>query len=216
MNAEDMEFDFGWLRWLLTLCVLAGAANFFIDYNEALQWTALIVDAATGLLLCLYFGHILCRRLQFSLLEFIFMIAVLGNFEGMLFAIPGILQLWLPLTILALAVAAWIFYGMAIGLTQARILGVTSSGKRLLIFAAAWLTTIAPALILSGLILSFGRQCYGEAHKIISRPMAQWGPWLLALGVLGMIIRVWLGRKVARAALRLMISEAKMTGAADE
>ena len=41
--------------------------------------------------------------------------------------------------------------------------------------------------------------------------MAQWGPWLLALGVIGLVIRVWLGRKVARAAVQLTIGGAEKT-----
>ena len=207
-SAAAKGFDSGWLRWPLNLCTLACAANFFafVDYHEVFQWTALIADAATGLLLCLYLGHILFRRLQFSLLEFVLMIAVMGNFEGLLFTTPAIFFGWVGLASLALLVAAWILYGMVEGLVQARILGVTKPWQRVLILVAAWLTTIVPALIFSGAFLSLG---LNEGLKtIISRPMAQWGPWLLALGVLGLVIRVWLGRKVRRMAKEILASNA--------
>jgi predicted outer membrane lipoprotein len=154
---------------------------------------------AFAVLLCAYFAWLLFLRLQCSLLEWIVLIAFLGNAEGLLVTTPGfgaMKAVWA----LAPLVAAWVLYGMVKGLVWADILGVSAPGRRIGLLFLAWFQTAAPAMVLAGAMLLLGRQARG----LVSRDLAAWGLPLLIAGALGILARLWLERRVARAAQSIL------------
>jgi hypothetical protein len=192
-----LGFDSGWLRWLGTLLVFPLAANIAVTVVWA-QWVALVANVSFASVLCLYFAHLLFRRLQCSLLELCVVIAMLGNVEGLLLTTPIARTMGIGWALpLALVLAAWILYGAVLGLVQARMVGVVSPLPRILLLLGAWLTTLAPALILAGTILAFG---HSWQPRIIPRNLVPYGIAMLVVGALSLFLRIgmgWFARRVA-------------------
>ena len=203
--SHPASLDLRWLRWLITICVLLSAANISRSNDVALLIAA-VANTAVGVLLCLYFGHLLLRRLQCSLLELLVIVAVLVNLEGLLLTSPGFMAFgWAWSSCLAAVAAGWILYGAVNSLAAARILGVTGSAQRVGLLAAHWLGAAAPALILLGALLVFAEPhgVYGDSQAwraMIAPRMAAWGAPLLAAGVAGWLVCGWLDVKIGRAA----------------
>ncbi|MCY3021380.1 MAG: hypothetical protein NTW87_20390 [Planctomycetota bacterium] len=194
-------FDLRFARALLTLCVPLTVPN-IAPFGPALEWTAAIGTGAFAILLCAYFAWILFRRLQCSLLELIALVAFLGNVVGIALTTPNLSGLAPGAWALTPLLAGWVFYGMVLGLTQARLLGVHSPLPRLLLLAANWYGLAAPALLLAGVLLHFG----GSVQFFVSRAMAAWGVPLILLGVAGYVVAIWLGIKTRRAARTVLAS----------
>ncbi len=213
-NSPVARMDLRSLRWAITVCALLTAANVFRSYEPAL-WVAAVANTAFGVLLCFYFGHILLRRLQCSLLEFMVIGAVLFNVEGLLLTSPGFMAFgWLWASWLGLVAAAWVLAGAVNGLAASQILSVTGSAPRLGLLAAHWAGAAAPALLLTG-----GALCLAKPHglfedsyavrALVAPRMTEWGLPLLIVGATGLFLRFWLGikvRRLARAKLKYVSS----------
>jgi hypothetical protein len=201
------NLDLAWLRWPLTLCALLMAANIFY-FQPVAQWIALVANCAFGTLLCLYFGHLLLRRLQCSLLEFMVIVTLLFNLEGLLLTSRGLLSmgpLWTSGT--AALAAGWVLYGAVSALISARLLRVSKSTHRLGLLVASWLGSAAPAIALMGLLLAFGRKAGLSGGRIdrlmrsvIAPRMESLGVALLVLGVAGILLHCYLSVVLSRAA----------------
>lgn len=191
-------FDLGWLRWLLSFCMLVALTEFF-PLHPVLIWTALAANAAFGLLLSLYLGHLLFRRLQCSLLEWSMLILVLGNGVGLLFSSFTGMPLWLSLVPL---IVAWALYGAVLGLVQAEILGLKRSHARVCLMLAGWLSSASPAFLIVGACLWYSQ----DQKNLVSAHMALWIMPLLGTGLSGFIADIYLTYKSRRAA-RAMVDE---------
>jgi hypothetical protein len=195
------DFDRRWWRWIIT--------GLFLSVSPMLECPHATVKAAgkyvavaAGLSMCLYFAHLLFRRIQCSLLELLVMMAFLGNAVGLILTMPGVLSAgknWLML--LLPMIGAWVFYGALKGLIQAEILGATSPLKRLFFLLAGWLNVATPALFCSGIFLHVLR----EERSFAGSGLDKWSLPLVALGVIGLIVRLWLGMKTMRAAKKLLV-----------
>jgi MFS family permease len=192
-RAASQGFELGWLSW-------TGSALFLLAFTNFApwppQWSVVntVGNLALGALIAAYFGHLFLRRLQCSLLEWILLIAVLGNAEGLVLATPGLWRLPLLAFTLAAFMAGWVFYGAVLGLVQARLLGVKSVPARLGLLIAAWWSLASPALLLCGSLLALWGQGLAGPRG------ALWGWPILALGVLGAVLGLWLMRRSAKAA----------------
>jgi hypothetical protein len=201
LSALANSFDLRWARWLVTLTAPLPAAHLLLQTqslqsSHALALVAGVGTGAFGVMLCLYFAWLLFRRLQYSLLELLVLVAFLGNLEGLLLTMPRFVSLASGTWALVPLSAAWILYGAVMTLTQARILEVEKLGPRVLLLLANWWILAAPALIVLGGVLCFG----GNLDGMVSRGMAAWGAPLLAIGAAGCILYVWLSGKTRRAA----------------
>jgi hypothetical protein len=192
-----VDFDPRWLSWLVT--ILAVVTGVFY-WNE---FVGSIVCAGFALLMCLYFLLILFRRFQCSLLEFLVVSIVLGNVEGLLLTTPGFYSLgWFWGLCIAGIAAAWILSGAASSIAAARILNVQHSAQRVILLVVHWWIAAVPALVVLGSVLAFGRTYIGKEWGAINiyivPQMVSWGYIFLGCGVVGMIVRFFLCRRIRR------------------
>ena len=196
-------FDLAWARWGLTVCTLLFALN-LEDFGPLMQSVTTKANAAIGTLMALYFAHLLFFRLQCSLLELCAIVAVLGNAQGLLLTTPG-LTLTGPFGLYLIPLlTAWVLYGAVKGLVQGKLLSVSTAHVRLLLLFANWFTLAAPALVLAGFVLCFGRDLGSTLQAVISRPMALWGIPILIFGVFGICGSIWLDRRTSRCARSIL------------
>lgn len=196
--------DFSWLRWLLSLCVLLWIA-ILVSNHTYLASAAAICSAVFSTLLFLYFCWILIRRLQFSLLELCLMIALWGSVEGLLIGTPNFRsQGFLVWSLIPLS-AAWVLYGMVTAQIQMRILDVSKPALRILLLVGSWFVIASPAMLIAGLLLSSDHLFPKSViPHMISPGMAVWSIPLLLLAGVGLGLRLWLDRKVVRAARNII------------
>jgi hypothetical protein len=192
-------FDLRWARWLVTLSAPLTVAN-FLPFGKVLEWVAAVGTGAFAGGLCLYFAWLLFRRLPYSLLELLVLVAFLGNVEGLVLTTPGLANVATGSWALAALTAAWVLYGAVATLSQARILALEKPALRLLLLFGNWLILATPALVVVGAVLQFG----GPLDGLISRNMQAWSAPLLALGGAGCVLYVWLSIKTRRAARRIL------------
>ena len=191
--------DLRWARFLITFLIL-GISLAFVP-NPTVAESGEIVTIVAGVLMCVYFAHMLLFRLQLSLLEACVLIALIGNFEGLLLTMPGIRSVgffWMGLMIPM--IAAWVLYGAVKGIIQAELLQVSSPLKRAWFIISGVITIAAPALILCGGAFWLAR----EQSMLISANMRAWSVPLIVFGCIGLALRVRMGllaRRAARAAL---------------
>jgi hypothetical protein len=197
-------FDLGFLRWLLCLSAILTPAN-LVDGVDCVRVAAGINNVVFGVLLCVYFGHILLRRLQCSLLEFSLLIVVLGNALGLLLTTPGVYYLgWTWITALLSVVTGWVLFGAVGGLTQARLLNATRPLSKVGFMLSGWLTTAAPALVIGGAALWLSRWGDAQISAFVSPNMSTWGIPLLLAGIVGAGLYFWLARKAGLAARAIL------------
>ena len=200
MNAAVVtQLDRRWARWLISLFAIA-ALTAFAPINEPLRWAGAIGANGFALLLCVYSGWLLLRRLQCSLLELCVVICVLGNVEGLLLTTPGILSYGWAMWALAPLSAAWILGGAVKAAAQARILGEVDPLPRVTLLLLNWLALASPAMLIAGLLLHYGRLF---SNVLVSRNMAARSPLLIALGAAGTLLFIALEYRVNRAARRV-------------
>ena len=198
---EAQGFDLAWARWTITALTL-GLAPVVIAVPAGVVWPEALVTAALGALICAYFGHILVRRLQCSLLEGVVLVAMLGNAAGLIVTMPGMaraLHVSLPFVVL---MSAWGLYAAVVALAQARLMDVNGYVARCLFLALGWLASASPVMLALAAALWFGKDY--EQGMLVSERMAGWVVPLLALGVLGLAARLVLGRMAIRAARRIL------------
>ena len=174
----------------MTLCVPLTLTNFYL-MGSTLYWTATIGTSAFAFLLCAYFAFILFRRLQCSLLEFIALIAFLGNIEGLILTTPSILSPGTGLWPLAPLAAGWVFYGTVVTLVEARLLGLEHPLPRLLLLVANCYVLAVPALFLVGLLLLLT----GTVRGLATGSMPWKGVALLLAGLVGCFLFRWLSHR---------------------
>ena len=206
LKERSAGFDLRWAVMLACLLALTSAAwpipN--LTVQQIIPWAAM----AAALLAVLYFGHILFFRIQCSLLEFLLIIAALGNLEGMLLTTPGIFSVgrdWVM--VLAPLGVAWLFYGAVIGLVQAKLSGRVGTFARLFYIVAGWLSTGAPAMVGLGTALWMGR----HETRVITRNLSAWAIPLLTAGVCGAFLRFWLSRTAKRTAKAIVYAPPERT-----
>ncbi len=187
--------DLGWARWVLSLLVLPTLLLPMLGSSQT-DLRVLAPTAAFGLLLAGYFIHLLLRRLQIGLLEWTFVIVLLGNLEGFLLTAPGVLStpfFWVPLAPL---LAVWILYASVMGVIQAELLQITSVPQHLLLITLQVLALASPSLlILAGILeaATYYPWIAGEA-------LGAWKWPLAGAGVMGLGLRFWISRRTVRAA----------------
>lgn len=196
------NLDRRWTRWLVSLFALAAPAV-FVSLNEPLIWAGIVGANGFAILLCLYFGAILLRRLQCSLLELCVVIGALGNVEGILLTTPGMLRFGPAMWALAPLAAAWILGGAVKAAVQARILGEVDPLPRVALLLLNWFTLAAPALLLAGTLLHYGRLLN---DAVVSANMAAWAPLLIPIGAAGTLLSLIWEIKISRAA-RLVLRQ---------
>jgi hypothetical protein len=195
-------FDSIWLRWSLAvalvanvvLLVLAGSQPWALD---AFPWAALSI----GVLVTVYFVHLLFARMQCSLAEWIVLVLALGNVEGLLMSTPYVRQLGWVAVVTAMLLAALVLYGFVMGLSEARLLGVRKTAPRLMLIVANWLSLPSPILLLGGIALWIGRGAFSQG---VSPAMATWAGPLFAMGLVGVGVGISVSvvaRRRARVAL---------------
>jgi hypothetical protein len=187
------------IHWGISLFALAALAV-FAPFDPILNWTGLIGSMGFSLALAVYYGWILLRRLQCSLLELWFLIAMLGIVEGLLVSAPGLLTLGSPLLSLVPLSAAWILGGAVKAMAQARLFDLHHVGARIGLIFANWFSLASPALLLVGLTLYFGR---GINDALVSRTLAGAGLPLFIAGGVGLVVYIALEIFSARAARRV-------------
>lgn len=200
------RIDHWWTRWLVSLAALTSAGTLAATCSPVLTatWLQLAFEISSLVCttaLCAHFAWLLFFRLQCSLLEWCAIIMLLGNAEGLLVTTPGFAGMRIMWGLVPL-VAAWCFYGAVKGLTWAGIMDVTTSGRRMALLVAGWLSLAAPAMLLAGVALPIGR----AARGLVSRDMAAWGVPLIVVGAVGMLVRYCVERRVAHVARAVLDS----------
>jgi hypothetical protein len=188
-------FDVRWLRWAATFT--AGVCGFSIAFFGQFPWLLLPSIAALGIVLCLYFGHLLFFRLQCSLLELLATTTFFGLVDGLILSTPGALKLGLYFSPM---VAAWVLYGTAAGLVQTRLLGPLSERKALLHIAAAWLGNASLALLCVGVAILFA----ASNPRLGMQSYTVWSTPLVIVGTLGFIVDLWSAVKIRQRAKSLL------------
>lgn len=199
IRAKRTGFDMGKLRWAVTLALVFTAANLFIltPWLQAVG-SAANVAVATGL--GLYFGHLLFRRLQCSLAEWLVIVIAMGSAFGIMVATPGVGIVWEVSIWLAPLIVAWIFYGAVLGLVHAELLGLSGIPARSMLIAAGWITSVSPACMALACAIRFGSIWPG----FLGGRLLDWSMPLGIFGALGMIGGYALRRRVARAAREIL------------
>ncbi|HEY3324775.1 MAG TPA: hypothetical protein VGP72_30260 [Planctomycetota bacterium] len=209
--AVDPEFDQGWVRRLNTVLaalVVLGMVAGTLPFAPAwMQARFDIIALFCGVELCVYFGRLLFQRMQCSLLEWCVIIAFLGNIEGMLLTTAGFHALGILGWAMALLVLGWVLYGTVKGLAQAAVLQIEEPGRRVWLLAANWYTLAAPAMLLAGLGLHYGRKA---RMGLVGPKLESWAVPLLVAGALGLALRIVLGLKAARAAREILAAPDNM------
>ena len=207
-----VAFTGKWTPRVLSLLALLIPSSFLAP--SACAQTVFIGTASTfAAAACLYFGCILLRRTQCSLLDFCVIVAALGNVEGLLVASGAPHALNLYIWPLALLLAAWVLHGAVRGIAMARLLNATTAPHRLGILMAAWLSSASLALLIAGGFLAFFT---GQETRVYVTPgMARWGLPLFLAGIIGAGMWLWLHRLTARAALRLLSVPAQAAPVSD-
>lgn len=195
IRAKRVGFDMGKLRWAVTLGLFFTLANLFI-LTPWLQAIGSAANVAVAAGLGLYFGHLLFRRLQCSLAEWLVIVIALGSAFGIMVATPGVGIVWEVSIWLAPLIVAWIFYGAVLGLVHAELLGLTSMLARSTLIAAGWVATASPACMALAVAIRFGSIWPG----FVGGRLMDWSVPLGIFGALGMIGGYALRRRVARAA----------------
>ena len=188
------KFDIRWLRLTITILILATAATLFI---HQLNWLCLSGVAAIGVLLSIYFGHLLLLRLQCSLLELLAITTTFGLIDGLVLSTPGALKLGLYLSP---TIAAWILYAAVSGIVTATLSGANGTAARLLHIFAAMLSVSAFALLSLGaaILIASESEKYGMAtYRICAWP-------LIAAGIFGFGLNIRLGIKTKKRAQALL------------
>lgn len=201
LRAEAKGFDLAWARWALTVMILGPLSGVFAAYSNLL-WLTEVVNGVFGLMLCLYFGHILVRRLQCSILEVLVLVALLGNLAGLVVTMPGMTrspELAVPLLMLMMA---WGLYAAVIALAQARLLDVNGYASRGLLLLIGWLASASPVLLGGAGVLWYLQDA--QHGMLVSEHMASLIVPLAAFGAFGLIARCVLGLKAVRAAKRIL------------
>jgi hypothetical protein len=201
---QEHNWDLKWARWAVTGLALATLSEATL-LHEGRWWIAVTVNLLCGLFMVFYFGHLLLRRLQCSLLEWCAIIILLGNAEALLFTTPGILKsvtFAIPVSVL---IAAWVLYGSTLGLVQARLLGVEQAAGRLGILLAAWWSLAGWSLLLGGALLSAWG--YGETgQRLIGPWLGAWRVPLVVAGLCGLLVGWWVRSKARKAAKAMICS----------
>ncbi|GMV79949.1 MAG: hypothetical protein AMXMBFR7_11330 [Planctomycetota bacterium] len=199
LRAKRAGFDIGMLRWAVSLALVFTAANLFI-LTPWLQIVGSAANVAVAAGLGMYFGHLLFRRLQCSLAEWLVIVIALGSAFGIMVATPGVGIVWEVSIWLAPLIVAWIFYGAVLGLVHAELLGRTSMLARSTLIAAGWITTVSPACMALALAIHLGSNWPG----FVGGRLLDWSVPLGLFGALGMIGGYALRRRVVRAAREIL------------
>jgi len=195
-------YDLVWARWLLTFSAVALGVNLSIIKADWVRWATLGVNAFFGLLVLFYFGHILLRRLQCSLLEFCVLALVLGNLLGLVFSLPGVAKSPFLAVTLGLFCSAWVLHGMVAGFVQAELLKIRRAAPRALYLVASWWGSLAPVLLAAAAALFWLPR--GSLSDWIAPPMFAWRIPFVVLGTAGTVLRFvfeWRARRAARQVL---------------
>ncbi len=197
-------FDLKLLRFPVMITALLSALLPF-DFHPAVNIAAIVAFPILGLLVCLYFGHILMRRLQCSLLEFGVLIVVFGNAAGLVLTSSGTIALsWNWLLTICLVLTAWIVYGAVRGMSQARLLGVGVGPGRIVMMLLGWLTTAAPAFLILGLFLLLPDYLDRSFARVIGGGLTRWGLPVVIAGLFGVGAGIVLHLKTKRAARKIL------------
>lgn len=202
-------FDVGWLRWAVSVLALASITNLFSIIPGVMR-IATIANGALGMLLLCYFGHLLLRRLQCSLLEFCVLIAMLGNMLGWLVTIPGISGNPPALVSASALLSAWVLYGAVMGLTHARLLAADRQLARLALMAFVWLSTAAPVLIFVSATIWFFKNT-GKG-LLVSPDIERWALPFFVVGLCGLVLRLVMTIVTVRSARRILGETAASKG----
>jgi hypothetical protein len=218
--AERRGFDIRLLRWAATICsCLAAMAVFWFSVETELgglnfplglgrgswpaiaRWAAAAMCVCLGTLLVTYFGHLLLRRMRFTLLEWLVAILLLGGGEGLILSTPGLFEA--PWTAIALAgcPVAWVAWGMAGGLAEIELLGIRHTLARIGILALNWLRVLYLPLLAVAVFLIYFRIV---AWPLVAPRMIWWAVGIIVLLVVSGMAMFGVSRLARREARRIL------------
>jgi hypothetical protein len=187
------ELEPWWTRWAVTLALIAIIVFAILDNQDG----AIISSCVFFGLMALYFLLILLRKMNFSLLELFAAALIGGTINGLLLSMPGMLGTpWVALS-LALAVTAWILYGVVKGLVCAQVVQADGLSARLGWIAAAWWTSVAPGFLIAAVILFY----FSDQKQFITPAWRWWAVPFLCFGGAGIVLKIVLGLRVRKHAL---------------
>lgn len=197
-RATSEGADREWARWAVTApaVFLLPALNGSRIEREDLVLTAV---AAFGACVTLYSGHILLRKLRFSLMDAILIVILFGNFFGLLLTMPAMPKGLEYKATLAAGVVGWILYGAVIGISRAELLGIRNSLGRSGLLLLSWLTTASLGLVFSGVGLILLKD-----SMLVSPRMLSWAVPLIVLGGIGLAADAYLTWRCWRAAKQIL------------
>ncbi|MCZ7644454.1 MAG: hypothetical protein M5U26_04090 [Planctomycetota bacterium] len=212
VRAARAGFDLGWMRiWLSVGLVAAVGLAAGAAFGAVPPWLSALGVPVVALGLCLYYGHLLFRRLRCSLAEWCAIVLVMGNALGLCLTAPGMGVLLGLAGWLGPVLVAWTLCGAVQGLAQADLLGIRAFAGRLALMAAGWWTTAAPALLALGAALHWAK----SFDLFLGPRQTSWALPLFVLGTAGLVLGAVLRVKAASAAReRLRTAAAEPASAA--